>query len=75
MCQIRVVVDKEDGRETLMENVTSLVVTPEGITLHTFFEEPRLVPAAAIANIDFLGGTVILTPGAPGPARAREEEK
>ena len=60
MCQIRVVMEKDEGRETLMENVTSLDIVSEGIILHTFFEEPLLVASAAIRHIDFLGGTVTL---------------
>ncbi len=60
MCQISVVVEKNGEQKTVMENVTSLQVTEEGVVLTTFFEEPLSVPDVAITRIDFLGGKVIL---------------
>ncbi|WP_457573571.1 CooT family nickel-binding protein [Desulfolithobacter sp.] len=45
-----------------MEGVTGLEVTEEGVSLTTFFEEPKLVPDVTIARIDFLGGAVVLVP-------------
>lgn len=60
MCQMTVVLDQDDGQEKIMENVTHLEVTGEGVLVSTFFEEPKLVKSAWIKNIDFLGGTVTL---------------
>lgn len=60
MCQMKVVLDQDDGQEKIMENVTHLEVTGEGVLVSTFFEEPKLVKSAWIKNIDFLGGTVTL---------------
>ena len=60
MCQMKVVLDQDDGQEKIMENVTHLEVTGEGVLVSTFFEEPKLVKSAWIKNIDLLGGTVTL---------------
>ncbi len=62
MCQISAVLERDDSRETIMEGVTGLEVTDEGVSLTTFFEDPKLVPEVTIARIDFLGGTVVLVP-------------
>lgn len=66
MCQISVVVAGDGGEEKLMDNVTSLEVTGDGVVLSAFFEEPKTVPDVVITRIDFLGGKVIL---GRGPAR------
>lgn len=60
MCQISVVVAGDGGEDKLMDNVTSLEVTPDGVVLSTFFEEPKTVPDVVITRIDFLGGKVFL---------------
>jgi len=60
MCQMNVVLEQDGGQEKIMENVTHLEVTGEGVLVSTFFEEPKLVKSARIKNIDFLGGTVTL---------------
>lgn len=61
MCQISVVVEKSGEQENVMENVTSLQVTENGVILTTFFEEPLSVEDVVISRIDFLGGKVILS--------------
>ncbi len=60
MCQINVVVERDGERNPVMESVTGLEVTPEGIVLSTFFEEPLVVADVHIKSIDFLGGSVVL---------------
>lgn len=60
MCQISVFVEEEGKREMVMENVTGLEVTPGGLVLSAFFEEPKTLPDVVISRIDFLGGKVIL---------------
>lgn len=60
MCQISVFVEEEGKREMVMENVTGLEVTPGGLVLSAFFEEPKILPDVVISRIDFLGGKVIL---------------
>ena len=62
MCQISVVVEKSGDQENVMDNVTSLQVTENGVVLTTFFEEPLSVENVVISQIDFLGGKVILSP-------------
>jgi len=52
---------EHDGeQEKLMDNVTGLEVTDDGVVLTTFFEEPLSVSNVVISRIDFLGGTVVL---------------
>jgi predicted RNA-binding protein len=62
VCQINVVVEREGNREPVMESVTGLEVTEDGVVLSTFFEEPLTVRGVHIASIDFLGGSVVLAP-------------
>ena len=60
MCQLNVVVEREGKRETVLESVTGLEVTDEGIVLSTYFEEPLIVADVKVKSIDFLGGSVLL---------------
>ena len=62
MCQINVVVEREGEQEPVMESVTGLEITTDGIVLSTFFEEPLIIPDVHIKRIDFLGGSVVLVP-------------
>ena len=68
MCQINVVVEREGNREPVMESVTGLEITDDGVVLSTYFEEPLLVPDVRIKSIDFLGGSVLLVPDDPEAA-------
>lgn len=61
MCQISVVVERDGEMEKVMDNVTGLQVTDDGVMLTTFFEAPLAVSGAVISRIDFLGGKVFLT--------------
>ena len=60
MCQMNVVLEQDGLLEKIMENVTHLAVTGEGVLVSTLFEEPKLVKSAWVKNIDFLDGTVTL---------------
>jgi predicted RNA-binding protein len=60
MCQMNVVLKNNGEQEKIMENVTHLEVTGEGVLVSTFFEDPKLVKSAWVKSIDFLGGTVTL---------------
>jgi len=60
MCQMKVVLDQDGEQEKIMENVTHLEVTDQGVLVSTFFEDPKLVKSARVKDIDFLGGTVTL---------------
>ena len=61
MCQMNVVLDHDGEQENIMNNVTLLEVTDEGVLVSTLFEEPKLVKSARVKNIDFLNGRVILS--------------
>ena len=60
MCQMTVVLDHDGEQEKIMNNVTLLEVTDEGVLVSTLFEEPKLVKSAWVKNIDFLNGRVTL---------------
>jgi predicted RNA-binding protein len=60
MCQMNVLLEHDGEQEKIMENVTRLEVTGEGVLVSAFFEEPKLVKSAWVKSIDFLGGTVTL---------------
>lgn len=60
MCQMNILLEHDGEQEKIMENVTRLEVTGEGVLVSAFFEEPKLVKSAWVKSIDFLGGTVTL---------------
>ena len=66
MCQMNVVLVHDGRQDTVMENASVLEVTPEGISVATMFEEPKVLKNAKIKKIDFLGGTVTLIPAEGG---------
>ena len=63
MCQMRVIMETNAGSEQIMEEVTGLEVTPEGIVLSSMFDEPRLIPDSTIKKIDFMATLITLSPG------------
>ncbi|MBU0485182.1 MAG: CooT family nickel-binding protein [Proteobacteria bacterium] len=63
MCQISVVLEHEGQEsEKIMDGVSKLEVTADGVLVSTLFEEPKLVAGARILKIDFLGGIATLSP-------------
>ena len=60
MCQMNVVLEHDGEQEKIMDNVTHLEVTGEGVVVSTLFEEPKLVKSAWVRDIDFQSGTVTL---------------
>ena len=60
MCQMNVVLEHDGEQEKIMDNVTHLEVTDEGIVVSTLFEEPKLVKSAWVKDIDFQSGLVTL---------------
>jgi predicted RNA-binding protein len=56
-----VMMDNEGQQEKVMDEVTQLEVTSEGVILSTFFDEPKLVPGVQVKKIDFMSSTVTLT--------------
>jgi predicted RNA-binding protein len=61
---MNVVLEHDGEQEKIMENVTNLEVTEEGIIVSTLFEEPKVVKSARVKHIDFQGGTVVLSESA-----------
>ena len=61
MCQMSVMMENEGQQEKVMDEVTKLEVTPEGVILSTFFDEPKLVLGVQVKKIDFMSSTVTLT--------------
>jgi predicted RNA-binding protein len=57
---MNVVLEHDGEQEKIMDNVTQLEVTGDGVLVSTLFEEPKLVKSAWVKNIDFQGGTVTL---------------
>jgi len=60
MCQMNVVLEHDGEQEKIMDNVTHLEVTGEGVLVSTLFEEPKMVKSAWVKNIDVTDGTIIL---------------
>lgn len=61
MCQMSVVLQKDEGQEKIMEAVARLEVTAEGVSINALFEQPLHIPGARVKTIDFLDGVVTLT--------------
>lgn len=62
MCQMRIILKQGDKEETILENAAQLKVTADGILVNAMFEQPKLIPHAAVVGIDFLENTVTVTP-------------
>ncbi len=60
MCQMSVVVENNNGMNTIIENVTRLQVIGNSVEIGALFEEPQTVATAFIDSIDFQSGKVIL---------------
>jgi len=58
MCQMRIILKQGDTEEVVLENAALLKVTDEGILVSALFEQPKLIPHAAVSGIDFLGNKV-----------------
>ena len=54
MCQMSVLLDKGDIPEIVMENVSQLEVTDDGVKVSTLFEEPKTIPDVIVTRIDFM---------------------
>lgn len=60
MCQMNVLLEKGDDPEVVMENVSHLEVTSDGVKVSTLFEEPKTIPGVHVTQIDFMNGKVFL---------------
>ncbi len=61
MCQMRIVEEKDGIEKLLLENVTQLEITPNGIDVNTLFEGSTTIQSS-IARIDFNAGKIFLKP-------------
>ena len=60
MCQMSAVLDQNGEQQKILDNVTQVEVSPEGVTLIALFEEPKLMEQTKIKKIDFLTGKLTL---------------
>jgi predicted RNA-binding protein len=60
MCQMRIVLKRDDHEEILMENVASVAVEDGGIRAASLLEEPRRIPGVKIQEIDCLESRIVL---------------
>ncbi|MCW5198877.1 CooT family nickel-binding protein [Desulfobulbus sp. F4] len=60
MCQLKAVLERGDRCETLMESVTGMEVTEDGVILSTYFEEPLTLRGVRIRSVDLLNGAILL---------------
>lgn len=60
MCQLKAVVERQGSRETVMESVTTVDVTTDGVILSTYFEEPLTLRGVRIRSVDLLNGSILL---------------
>ena len=62
MCQVHVQIKRAGKSELVMEEVTGLEVTGDGITVTSLFKDPHTVTGVRIHKIDFMANTVTLVP-------------
>lgn len=60
MCQMKVVLEQDGGQEMILENLSLLEVTADGVSVSALFEAPKVVAHAVVTKIDFMSGTVTL---------------
>jgi predicted RNA-binding protein len=58
MCQAHVFVVQGEKEEEVMRDVILVEQMPQGVRLHTFFEEPRTIAGGQVLTIDLLKHTV-----------------
>ena len=62
MCQMNVVIQQANENEEVIENVSKLETADNGVSLNSLFEESKFIPEVYVKSIDFMSGTVILSP-------------
>lgn len=61
MCQMSVMLEKEDQPEELLtENASTLEVKEEGVEISSLFDPPQVVPGVRVVRIDFMNNKVFL---------------
>lgn len=73
MCQMSVVLECDGQQQRIMDNVTLLEVTPQGVMVSTLFEEPKTVEAAVVGRVDMHAGLITLIPAKEGAVTERED--
>ena len=63
MCQMSIILEKDNQKEKIMDKVARLEVTDEGIQVNALFDAPQLIAGASLKEIDFLDGVVTLVQG------------
>ena len=60
MCQMSVVIQKEEKTDKIIEEVVKVEIINNGIQVSTFFDDPKFIDNVMIKEIDCLGSTVTL---------------
>ena len=60
MCQMSLYMEKDGSEELLFEDVTSINVENETVTVSTLFEGPKEISNTIVRSIDFMAGKVLL---------------
>ncbi len=60
MCQMCVLVEKDNKTEKILEEVIKVEIMNNGIMVSSYFEEPKFIDNVRIKEIDCLGSTVTL---------------
>ncbi|MCA1765215.1 MAG: CooT family nickel-binding protein [Desulfobulbaceae bacterium] len=61
MCQMSVMLEKEDQPEELLtENASTLEVKEDGVEISSLFDPPRVVTGVRVVRIDFMNNKVFL---------------
>ena len=60
MCQMNVMLEKEDQPELVMENASMLEVTDDGVQISSLFDPPQIITGVRVIKIDFMNGKVML---------------
>jgi predicted RNA-binding protein len=61
MCQMKVMLEKDDQSEELvMESASLLEVNDAGVRINSLFDPPLVLPGLKVVKIDFLDGKVLL---------------
>ena len=60
MCQMSVLVEKNNKTEKILEDVIKVEIMDNGIMVSTYFEEPKFIDDVRIKEIDCLGSKVTL---------------
>ena len=60
MCQMNLYMEKDGNEELVLEDVTSLNVENETVTVSTLFEGPKEMTNTVVRSIDFMAGKVLV---------------